>query len=586
VKYLINIYEFLNEAKIDDIYSKYYSDIDSDTFNQIVTADPTTIIKNDEIAKMGMYSKWLLSLYKNDNLLIEDLYKATDYLKTYDHLKRSNKITGREANILIFKTLPDLFKIISEVGGTGKPTDDESYLINDRFYINNGEAEIFHEDRSYLIVTPKTLEASQFYAKNTEWCTQYPDRYNQYSQQGSLFIIIDKALLNTSDTNRRLQLHFESKQYMDINDRGLRSNIKKIFYPIFKDKVKDAYVLKYDNIMNAYANLRVVRCEDLYGYIDDEGNEVTPLKYSSAGTFSNDAAIVSIRDTNNTLYISHLYGLIDVSGKETTELKYTKIHDFYNGVAIAIIKDGHFTKEGYYVFISNKGEEITNTNYSEIYDTPMKFITNGEARTVYKVRSGTLFGCVDTNGVEVVPVKLRNGSFGNFVDGRTIFKETASYLYTKCGIMDMKGNIIVAATYDKIKSFVDDRAITILNKKHGVVDIITGKEIIPPTYDVIEDYYHNGKAVVSHKRKEGLIDKNGNFLIPIEYQSVRNYSDGFIHIQKRNLYGVINPQGKQITPIKYTSIDLFRNGKAEIEFRKKGDYINGYIDTEGKESLN
>ena len=48
-------------ASLGDIYTKYYSDIPEDVFNQIVSSDPTY-----REGKMGKYGKWLLSLYKSN----------------------------------------------------------------------------------------------------------------------------------------------------------------------------------------------------------------------------------------------------------------------------------------------------------------------------------------------------------------------------------------------------------------------------------------------------------------------------------------------------------------------------------------
>jgi hypothetical protein len=330
VKYLINIYEFLNEAKIEDIYSKYYSDIEQEIFNQVISADPTTVVK-DNNTKMGMYSKWLLQLYKSKNLLIEDLYKATNYLSKYHDLKRTNKLSGKDADINSYKSLPDLLDIIMSIGGTGSVAEDESYLLTDRYYINSGEAELFYENGKYLIVIPKTLEASQFYAynskasdKKSEWCTYYPDRFKSYTEQGFLYIIIDKDLINTNDTNRRLQFHFETKSFMDIRDSDLPLPTRLEFVDIFSKKRSDSFKLKYDFIgvfrdgrARVYVNFK-------WGFVDLDGNEVIPLKYANVGDFYDGRAKVILNDK---------WGFVDTDGNEITPLKYDYVSNFFSGRA-------------------------------------------------------------------------------------------------------------------------------------------------------------------------------------------------------------------------------------------------------------
>ena len=78
----------LLEATLDDIYTKYYSNIPQDEFWQIIKADPT--YNEQKSQKMGKYGKWLLNLYKQGKLKNEDLYKATDYLSYF--VKYYNKI--------------------------------------------------------------------------------------------------------------------------------------------------------------------------------------------------------------------------------------------------------------------------------------------------------------------------------------------------------------------------------------------------------------------------------------------------------------------------------------------------------------
>ena len=52
----------LLEATLDDIYTKYYSNIPQDEFWQIIKADPT--YNEQRSQKMGKYGKWLLNQYR------------------------------------------------------------------------------------------------------------------------------------------------------------------------------------------------------------------------------------------------------------------------------------------------------------------------------------------------------------------------------------------------------------------------------------------------------------------------------------------------------------------------------------------
>jgi hypothetical protein len=86
----------------DEIYQKYYSDINRRIFDQIVEADPKTI----KGVKVGRYAKLLINMFKNDNLPLEDLPKANYYLKLVYKYNRSIPNT--------VQTLPEIYNIIED----------------------------------------------------------------------------------------------------------------------------------------------------------------------------------------------------------------------------------------------------------------------------------------------------------------------------------------------------------------------------------------------------------------------------------------------------------------------------------------
>lgn len=241
----------INEAvlSIDDIYNNYYKNITKDIFNQIVSADPTSILDNGIPKKMGNYSKWLLNLYMKKNLKLEDLYKATEYLSLFS---KNKNIISKESNVTDInkiKNLPELFNIVSKYRNASPKPDienieNEEDLLKNEYFIEKGEA-IKKDLGDWVVIIPKTLNASKFYGCTSEWCTLFPDRFEYYSKYGDLNIFIDKSKLNTKDPERRVQIHIESGQFMDMDDDSID---KKAFFDenpeIFNflyQKYKDVY---------------------------------------------------------------------------------------------------------------------------------------------------------------------------------------------------------------------------------------------------------------------------------------------------------------------------------------------------------
>ncbi|GHV64571.1 hypothetical protein FACS1894199_03150 [Bacteroidia bacterium] len=64
------------------------SEISEADFEKNVAAD--TISSNLQKGKVGKYAKWMLHLYKNKKLKLEDLYKAQEYLPIFEKLSKTN----------------------------------------------------------------------------------------------------------------------------------------------------------------------------------------------------------------------------------------------------------------------------------------------------------------------------------------------------------------------------------------------------------------------------------------------------------------------------------------------------------------
>lgn len=187
-----------------DIKNKYYADIEDNIFNDIIKADPTYNTKKQD--KMGKYTKWLLQLYRNNKIKFEDLYKATEYLNIFNKVYKELEYT----DINKYTSLPQLFKAIQPYYNY----KSNSEKINE---IKQGADKVY-EDDTWLIIIPRTKEASIYYGKGTQWCTaasKSNNYFDSYSKDGPLYININKQ------TGRKYQFHFESDQLMNEQDEEI-----------------------------------------------------------------------------------------------------------------------------------------------------------------------------------------------------------------------------------------------------------------------------------------------------------------------------------------------------------------------------
>ena len=192
----------LEAASLDDVHAKYYSSIPRDTFERIVSADPTS-----GTDKMGRYGKWLLGLYKGGRLKEEDLYKAKQYLSLFDKFK--GRIERKD--IGQYGSLPALYDAVRpfESGDISANNSEEERRIK------ANEAKRVYESPEWLVIVPLTREAACLYGKGTQWCTaaETSDNYfDYYNDQGPLYININRR------DGSKYQIHFETRSFMDARD--------------------------------------------------------------------------------------------------------------------------------------------------------------------------------------------------------------------------------------------------------------------------------------------------------------------------------------------------------------------------------
>jgi len=253
---ILNIIEsIILEATPDEIYNSYYKDLPRDEFNQIVIADPLSLSTESGIKRIGKYAKLLINLYRKKGLKLEDLPRAKEYLEyVYKH--------NVALDVNKIKSLTDLYDVVKNY--YTRDTKDLGSIIS---ALDEKEYREVFKGRKFTIFTPLTERASCTLGVNTEWCTtwgpyslnpKHKDRgslFNRYHTQGPLYILI-----SDSDVNDKYQFHFESKQYMDRDDRRIdvteflneNPDIKNFFFPsLVSDDLPENIIKQQIERMNA-----------------------------------------------------------------------------------------------------------------------------------------------------------------------------------------------------------------------------------------------------------------------------------------------------------------------------------------------
>ena len=187
-----------------------YPNIPDDMFMTIVQLDPTYIEGRDSV---GKYGKWLLNLYNRGNL--GNFGHVTDALTRFEDNKKflKNKDIGQ------FKTLDDLDAYLNNPDNYNEESARQKVRDAQKARKNadlDTEAEKVLDGTRWEVWIPKTYAASCKLGQGTSWCTATTESdhyYNYYTNQGPLYILINKA-----DPEEKYQFHFESESFMDADD--------------------------------------------------------------------------------------------------------------------------------------------------------------------------------------------------------------------------------------------------------------------------------------------------------------------------------------------------------------------------------
>lgn len=176
------------------------------------------------------------------------------------------------------------------------------------------------------------------------------------------------------------------------------------------------------------------------------------------------------------------------------------------------------------------------------------------------------------------------------------------------GVIDRQGSIVVPFEYDQIDMTEDGELLRFeINDRCGYMNL-KGEYVIEPDYISIElftgdyavatyaaDNPNRQNESFDHSYADGVIDRQGNVVIPFEYDTLILDENGLIRARKNEDWGCINLKNEVIVELKYASIHEFVKGYAAAAVRiplpedqqDSLDYIPawGLIDESGREAL-
>jgi hypothetical protein len=196
------------------------------------------------------YIQPLMNWYQKDKFRgFEDSQRLKDALGTF--LRFKQRLVKRDINQ--YTDITELEDAVEEFKDEGTKKEKRQ---QGEYHIDPSSYDVFAESARYVVVTPNTSQASCSFGAGTKWCTaskNSSEYFDEYKQEGPLYIIRTKDANYDKDSiiatsNPIYQFHFESGQFMNVQDRPITLNerdrnglvIDNELYSIFKEKFADA----------------------------------------------------------------------------------------------------------------------------------------------------------------------------------------------------------------------------------------------------------------------------------------------------------------------------------------------------------
>ena len=308
--------------------------------------------------------------------------------------------------------------------------------------------------------------------------------------------------------------------------------------------------------------LTEVQINKKWGLINAEGEWVIEPILDDVWDFSEGVARAAFKG---------LWGFINTKGEWVIEPRLDEARSFSEGLA-------RVKSDGKWGFINTAGEWIIEPKLDEAW-----WFSEGVAR----VKSDGKWGFINTAGGWIIEPKLDEA--GSFSEGVAKVKSDG-----KWGFINTAGGWIIEPKLDEAESFSEGLARVKSDGKYGFINT-AGEWAIEPKFDGAWSF-SEGLAKVKSDGKWGFINTAGEWAIEPKFDGVRSFSKGVaiarikerkvgeehFHLNsytlrvvitrtKKGKEGLINRQGQWIIEPKFDSISIYTDETDGLFMAEKGE---------------
>lgn len=288
--------------------------------------------------------------------------------------------------------------------------------------------------------------------------------------------------------------------------------------------------------------IRVVN-HHLYGYLNQQGETVIPVKYDSIFLFE---------EKYYKVYLNKRCGVLNRQGEIVIPIEYHQVsaYPLANEVYVAITHD--------------ERHQLFNRDFEPIalVDEVMFQVGGdwlgvrvGEQWKIIEIRAGKVLARYDYELQEPL------------YDDKILFKQNDLY-----GIVNLRGKVLIPAKYDKLEVFetTDDDTI-LLGQIDNKQQLVSGRgKPLSALYKGFLSSFDSYAVGIFYRENRGLIDINGKEIAPPIYREIRNISQAYLLIDKNNQGKLIDYLGNPILSDSYDmNVTQFSHSEGRIIVKTK-----------------
>jgi hypothetical protein len=351
-----------------------------------------------------------------------------------------------------------------------------------------------------------------------------------------------------------------------------------------------AQELKEDRFNSKCGKKLMEGTRNAWGYISLSGCVVIEPRFGKAEPFStDDLAVVGVEkiiEEEERWGVGFNYGAINRQGELVIEPRYLALSDFESGVAIGVLSeqtpDSMFPKKTGY-FLSSEGEHLGDANCGMMMrGASLHDCDSLNEGLSFQKSQQTIAQWKELLSEEAMTKVLDDVSGFIGPDSDTPFSSSQ----TPGQYVDASGTVDIDQWFAHGCPFHEGLACAVsLDKgKVGFIDK-QGQTVIPFEYDYANDFV-DGLAMVKIGEKTIYIDVKGQEVFSTDMSTWGQFGDGLVSVYEReegvSRFGFMGRQGKLAIPFQFDRVGTFANGVVAVGAGKKhGEDVWRFVGKDG-----